>query len=140
MSKSCYIYCRCADNNDFAKLACEMRKKEMLKYAEEHGLTVAAIGLSYCESGLSKDRQSIRTMLAEVKKQHIDVVLVYRLTRLGRNMRFVHDIAAELDKTGTKIMSVLEGELNSISHGLALSRVGTPEQLRRDANELHDNP
>lgn len=129
MSKSCYIYCRCADNNDFAKLACEMRKKEILKYAEEHDLSVAAIGLSYCESGLPKNRQSVCTMLSEVKKQHIDVVLVYRFTRLSRNMRYVHDIAAELDKIGTKIISILEGELNPIVRVAVYFRVGTPEQL-----------
>lgn len=129
MSKSCYIYCRCADNNDFAKLACEMRKREMLKYAEEHDLSVAAIGLSYCESGPPQNRQSILTMLSEVKKQHIDVVLVYRFTRLGRTMRYVHDIAAELDKTGTKIISVLEAELDPIIHVYAYFRVGAPEQL-----------
>lgn len=137
MSKKCYIYCRFTDNNDFAKLACEMRKKEMLKYAEEHDLSVAAIGLSCCESGLPKNRQSIRTMLAEVKKQHIEVVLVYRFNRLGRNMSYVHDIAAELGQTGTKIISVLEGEWDPIINGSHISELEPMNSLRRDGDKLH---
>ncbi len=128
MRRSCYIYCRCGSDNEFAKLACENQKEKLIQYANGHDLSVVEIGMAF-EPGLSKNRQSIRDMISHVKNRHIDVVLVNKFSCLSRNMDGLYEIAKELNEAGAKISSLTEGELKFPTCVAMYCRVATQEQI-----------
>lgn len=128
MSKSCYIYCRCAGNNKFAGLASENQKESMIRYAKDHDLSITAIGTAL-EPGLSANRNSILDMIACVREQNIAVVLVSKLDRLSRKTDEFYEIAIELRKAGAKIISLSEGEFILPTCAAVYCRFATQTQM-----------
>jgi DNA invertase Pin-like site-specific DNA recombinase len=85
------------------------QKKELYDYAEQMGLTVI---------GCSEDLGTglIRPGLAEVEKAakqgKMDVLLVKKLSRLGRDTTQMLEFLRGLEQLGIKLYSPLEGEIH----------------------------
>jgi DNA invertase Pin-like site-specific DNA recombinase len=81
---------------------------ELRRYAEARQWTAA----EYCDSGVSgaKDRRpELDRLLADAKRRRFDVLLVWRLDRLGRNLKHLVVLLDELQALGIAFVSLGEG-------------------------------
>ena len=80
------------------------------RYCELHGLPVAGV---YVDDGITgttalEDRPEGRRLLEDAEAGAFNVVLVYRLDRLGRSLKSLLDAHERLDKAGVAIRSGTE--------------------------------
>jgi len=81
---------------------------ELRRYAEARQWTV----VEYCDAGVSgaKDRRpELDRLLADAKRRRFDVVLCWRLDRLGRNLKHLITLLEELQALGIAFVSLAEG-------------------------------
>src|SRR6185295_15902525 len=81
---------------------------ELRRYAEARGWTAT----EYVDVGVSgaKDRRpELDRVVADAKRRRFDVLLVWRLDRLGRNLRHLILLLDELHATGIAFVSLSEG-------------------------------
>ena len=77
---------------------CKYEKLELVDIVEELGV-----------SGRKENRLGIMYMLESIKKEGIDVVVVYSLSRLGRNLREVLDMVEWFKIKGVELRCIKEG-------------------------------
>jgi site-specific DNA recombinase len=80
------------------------------RYCDLHGLPIAGV---YVDDGISgttalEERPEGRRLLADAEAGAFDVVLVYRLDRLGRSLKSLLDAHEQLDKVSVAIRSGTE--------------------------------
>jgi site-specific DNA recombinase len=94
---------------------CKYEKLELVNIVEELGV-----------SGRKENRLGIMNMLECVKREGIDVVVVYSLSRLGRNLREVLDMVEWFKVKGVELRCIKEGIVSgdSISN-LVLNIMGS---------------
>lgn len=94
---------------------CKYEKLELVDIVEELGV-----------SGRKENRLGIMYMLESIKKKEIDVVVVYSLSRLGRNLREVLDMVEWFKIKGVELRCIKEGIVSgdSISN-LVLNIMGS---------------
>jgi len=66
----------------------------------------------YCDEGVSgsKDRRpALDRLLADAKRRRFDIVLVWSLDRLGRNLKHLVNLLDDLQSLGVSFVSVKEG-------------------------------
>jgi DNA invertase Pin-like site-specific DNA recombinase len=81
---------------------------ELRRYAESRGWTAK----EYVDVGVSgaKDRRpALDAMLSDAKRRRFDVVVVWRLDRLGRNLKHLITLLEELQALGIAFVSLAEG-------------------------------
>lgn len=104
-----WLYCRIDAPEDTHGML-KNQKKELYDYAEQMGLTV--IG---CSEDLGTGLDWNRPGLAEVEKAaeegKMDVLLVKKLSRLGRDTTQMLEFLRGLEQLGIKLYSPLEGEI-----------------------------
>ena len=104
-----WIYCR-IDAPEDAHGALKGQKKELMDYAEQMGFEVAG-----CSEDLGSGKDYERTGLAEVMKAadegKIDILLVKKLDRLGRDTAKTLELLQGLEQLGVQLYSPLEGEI-----------------------------
>jgi DNA invertase Pin-like site-specific DNA recombinase len=86
----------------------ENQAVELRQYAAARGWTIA----EYCDLGVSgaKDRRpALDRLVADAKRRRFDVVLVWRLDRLGRNLRHLVTLLDDLQALGVAFVSLGEG-------------------------------
>jgi DNA invertase Pin-like site-specific DNA recombinase len=86
----------------------ENQTAELREYAAARGWTVA----EYVDLGVSgaKDRRpALDRLVADAKRRRFDVVLVWRLDRLGRNLRHLVTLLDDLQALGVAFVSMGEG-------------------------------
>jgi len=104
-----WLYCR-IDAPEDAHSALKGQRKELSDYAEQMGFEIA---------GVSEDTGSVLDFeqpgLLEVMKAagdgKMDVLLVKRLDRIGRDMVKTMEFLRGLDQLGIRIYSPMEGEI-----------------------------
>lgn len=77
-------------------------------YCDSQGWTVYDV---YTDEGLSAkdtDRPQLQRMLSDIRQRKVDVVLVYRLDRLTRNVLDLHELLQEFEKYGVGFKSATE--------------------------------
>ena len=103
-----------SDKQDLAK-----QEHLLLKYAQEHDLTIAEFISVEMSSRKSTRERRIDELLARL--QAGDVLLVAELSRLGRNMFEVIHIITQLSDNGVQILFVRQPELSTAGpHGKLL--------------------
>lgn len=104
-----WIYCR-IDAPEDVHGTLKGQKKELYDYADQMGFIV--VGCSE-DIGSSMDRN--RSGLIEVTKaageKKMDILLIKKLSRLGRNMEQTLEIFQELNQSDIRLYSPLEGEI-----------------------------
>lgn len=86
----------------------ENQLQELRRYIEARGWTA----VEYVDRGVSgaKDRRpALDQMLADAKRRRFDVVVCWRLDRLGRNLKHLITLLEELQALGVSFVSLAEG-------------------------------
>ena len=86
----------------------ENQLAELRRYAGARGWTVA----EYIDKGVSgaKDRRpALDTLVSDARRRRFDVLLVWRLDRLGRNLKHLIGLLDELNALGIAFVSLNEG-------------------------------
>ncbi len=85
----------------------ENQLAELRRYVEARGWT----GTEYVDRGVSgaKDRRpALDALVRDAKRRQFDVLVVWCLDRLGRNLRHLVNLIAELDSLGVQFVSLGE--------------------------------
>jgi len=107
--KRAWIYCR-IDAPEDTHGALKGQKKELMDYAEQMGFVV--IGESEdIGSGLNSDRTGLAEVMKAAGDGRMDVLLVKKVDRLGRDTAKLLELLRGLDQLGVKLYSPLEGEI-----------------------------
>src|SRR5688572_3992503 len=87
---------------------CESQLLELRRYVQARGWTAK----EYVDEGVSgaKDRRpALDAMLNDAKRRRFDVVVCWRLDRLGRNLKHLITLLEELQSLGVAFVSLAEG-------------------------------
>ena len=87
---------------------CDNQLLELHGYATARGWTAT----DYVDQGVSgaKDRRpSLDRLVVDARKRRLDVLVVWRLDRLGRNLRHLVTLLEELQALGVAFVSLAEG-------------------------------
>jgi hypothetical protein len=107
--KKAWVYCR-IDAPEDAHGALKGQKKELMDYAEQMGFEIVG-----CSEDLGSGMEFDRAGLAEVTKAagegKMDVLLVKKLDRLGRDTAKTLEFIRGLEQLGVELYSPLEGEI-----------------------------
>ena len=83
--KKAWIYCRVAHNGPDSAEILAAQQDRLEAYAKEHDFEIVGTS-SDIGSGLTMDRPGLRDFQAAVEDEAVDVLLIYRLSRLGRDI------------------------------------------------------
>jgi site-specific DNA recombinase len=84
-------------------------------------------------SGKSDEREGFQDLLSAIKEGKVDVVIVYRLDRLSRNVRDIYDFLDRINDSGVAFVSVTEGFDTTTAMGRAMLGVAAVfAQLTRE--------
>lgn len=104
-----WIYCR-IDAPEDTHGALKGQKKELMDYAEQMGFVV--VGESEdIGSGLDFDRAGLVKVMEAAGDGRMDVLLVKKLDRLGRDTAKLLEFLGGLDQLGVELCSPLEGQI-----------------------------
>jgi DNA invertase Pin-like site-specific DNA recombinase len=110
----------------------ENQLQELRRYVEARGWTTA---LEYVDKGVSgaKDsRPALNDLLRDAKRRKLDIVICWRLDRLGRSLRHLILLLDELTALGVGFVSLGEGIDTSTPAGrLQLHVLGAIEEFER---------
>lgn len=110
----------------------ENQEQRCRDYAKLKGWTVVKVRKDI-GSGKNDERAGFQELCRDVRDGKIDVVLVYRLDRLSRNVRDVYDFLEECGKAGVAFVSVSENFDTSTAMGRAMLGVAAVfAQLTRE--------
>lgn len=108
--KRAWIYSR-IDTPEDAHGSLKSQKKELFDYAEQMSFAVAGSSEDL-SSGLDFNRTGLLEVMKAAGDGKIDVLLVKRLDRLGRDTAKTLEFSRGLDQLGIQIYSPLEGEIH----------------------------
>jgi DNA invertase Pin-like site-specific DNA recombinase len=86
----------------------ENQAHELRQYAAARGWTVKEY-VDHGVSGAKERRPALDTMMADARRRRFDVLIVWRLDRLGRNLRHLITMLDELRALGIAFVSLAEG-------------------------------
>ena len=104
-------------------------------------------------SGMNSDRNGLNQLFDKVKKDNIDMVIVYSLSRLGRKLKDVIGFVEMLDKHNVQFISLKEnfnnndivgklmfnilGSINEFEVNLLSQRISDVKQYKKSVRELY---
>ena len=100
----CAIYARVSTSEQ----TCDNQLIELRRYVEARGWT----GTEFVDSGVSgvKDRRpALDALLKDAKRRRFDVLVVWRLDRLGRNLKHLVTLLEDVQAVGIAFVSLGEG-------------------------------
>jgi DNA invertase Pin-like site-specific DNA recombinase len=86
----------------------ENQLAELRRYAEARGWTAVEY-VDHGVSGAKDKRPALDALLKDAKRRKFDVVLCWRLDRLGRNLKHLITLLEELQILGVAFVSLAEG-------------------------------
>lgn len=90
MTKKVALYCRVSTTKD---QSCERQLVELREVADNHGWVIADEYIDEGVSGAKKSRPELDRMMRDAMSRKFDVVATIELSRLGRNVRNMCEIA-----------------------------------------------
>jgi DNA invertase Pin-like site-specific DNA recombinase len=100
------IYARVSTTNG---QTCENQLLELRRYVEARGWTTFKEYVDEGVSGAKDRRPALDDLLKSAKRRKFDVLVVWRLDRLGRNLRHLILLLDELHALGVAFVSLAEG-------------------------------
>lgn len=104
-------------------------------------------------SGLVKDREGLNNLIKSIKKNNIECIIVYSLSRLGRKLSYVLEFVDYLSKNNIKFISVKEnfnteeitgrlmlnllGSINEFEIDTLASRISDVKQYKKSKDEVY---
>ncbi|WP_047474797.1 YneB family resolvase-like protein [Bacillus siamensis] len=130
------IYARVSTNKEQQQTSLKRQEEELSEIAAVNGMEVVKV-ISEKASGYEMDRDGVFEMLDEIKKSHIDAILVQDETRLGRGnakIALLHCIYRENVKIYT---TAHKGELElSEADTMVLEIVSIVEEYQRKIHNM----
>jgi DNA invertase Pin-like site-specific DNA recombinase len=99
------LYARVSTNDQH----CENQLQELRRYVEARGWTIAREYVDQGVSGAKERRPALDDLVRDAKRRRFDVLVVWRLDRLGRNLRHLILLLDDLQATGVAFVSLSEG-------------------------------
>lgn len=134
--KKCVIYIRVSSERQVKGFSLEGQKHYLTECAERQGMTVVDIYVEEGKSGKSiEGRTEFQRMLDDIQKGNvqIDYVLVFKLSRFGRNARDVLNSLELIMKYGVNLLCVEDGLDSSTSMGkMMITILGAVAELERE--------
>lgn len=92
----------------------------------------------FAKSGGNQDREELQQMLSDAFNKEFDTLIVYKLSRLGRNLREVLEVAHLLKQYGIDLISITEQIDTSTAMGRAYFHlIAVFDELQKDLqNEM----
>ena len=87
----------------------ENQLAELRRYVEARGWTAVAEFTDRGVSGSKEKRLALDQLVADAKRRKVDVVVCWRLDRLGRNLKHLIGLLDELAALGVSFVSLAEG-------------------------------
>ena len=111
MANNAVIYCR-VSTVEQAQEGTSLATQERLcrEYADRHGLLVERVFVEEGQSAKTINRPQIKEAMrfCEKNRKGVDILLIYRIDRLSRNMEDFYLLKTFFRKTGTRIVSASE--------------------------------
>ncbi len=85
------------------------------------------MGETYCDhaiSGRTDERPAFRRCIADGEAGAYDVLVIYKLDRLARNVSVAQQAKRRLFDAGRRLVSVREGEITDTPDGFLMSSIG----------------
>ena len=134
--KSCVIYIRVSSERQVKGYSLDGQKHYLAECAERRGMNVLDTYVEEGKSGKSiEGRTEFQRMLDDIQsgKVHTDYVLVFKLSRFGRNARDVLNSLEFIMKYGVHLMCVEDGLDSSTSMGkMMITILGAVAELERE--------
>ena len=134
--KSCYIYTRVSTAAQVEGYSLDAQLDALRKYAEYRELNIAG---EYCDAGKSgksiKGRPAFRQMMDDVvsQKDEVSFVLVFKLSRFGRNAADIMRSLQTLSDFGIDLVSVNDSIDSSTQGGrLTLAILSAVAEMERE--------
>src|ERR1043166_6217732 len=98
----CAIYCRVSTVDQAEAGTIEIQREKCLKFADFRGFDVTKV---YADDGITgtrpvNDRPDGGDLLAAARRKEFDVLVVYRLDRLGRSARVILNAGHQTEPGG----------------------------------------
>lgn len=136
MKKKCYIYTRVSTAVQVEGYSLEAQKAELCRYASYNDLDIVG---EYCDAGISggsiRGRHDFQRMMDDVinEKDSVSYVLVFKLSRFGRNAADVLKSVQLLQDYEVDLVSVNDGIDSSTSGGrLMLSILSAVAEMEKE--------
>lgn len=109
--KKAWVYCRVAHNGPDSAAILAAQRNGLEAYAKEHDFEIVGAS-SDIGSGLTMDRSGLLDFHAAAEDGVIDVLLIYGLTRLGRDADKVTKYWHLLRDLGVSVYTANSGEVD----------------------------
>jgi DNA invertase Pin-like site-specific DNA recombinase len=109
-----------------------LQTHELREYAEHRGWQIVREYVDRGLSGSKDSRPALNELLADVHQRKCDVVLVWKLDRLGRSLRHLVNTLAELEARGVAFVSLRDNlDLLTPSGRLMFNVIGAMAEFER---------
>lgn len=127
MRAAVYARVSTADQNTSQQLT------ELRRYCEARGWTTSGEYVDHGVSGSKERRAALDDLLRDAKRRRFDVLVVWRLDRLGRSLRHLILLLADVQAVGVAFVSLSEGiDATTPAGRLQLHVLGAIAEFERD--------
>ena len=134
--QKCYIYTRASTSMQVEGYSLDAQKDKLRKYAEYQEMSIVGEYSDEGKSGKSVEgRPQFKQMLADVEsgKDNVDYVLVFKLSRFGRNAADVLSSLQKMQDYGVNLICVEDGIDSSKDAGkLMISVLSAVAEIERE--------
>lgn len=116
----------------------EAQEARAREYAERMDYEITDVYIDEGISGKSTKRPAFQRMMADARMGNFDFVIIWKLTRLGRNMLDILKTVEEFIKLGIELFSISENfDISTSSGKLMLQLLGSFGEFER--NQISEN-
>ncbi|MCM1236045.1 MAG: recombinase family protein [Ruminococcus flavefaciens] len=134
--KKCVIYIRVSSERQVQGYSLEGQKRYLKEWAEFEGMTVTEIYVEPGKSGKSiSGREVFQRMLDDISTGRIDIdyVLVFKLSRFGRNAKDILNSLTYIKKYGVNLICKEDGLDSSTAMGrMMITILGAVAEMERE--------
>lgn len=132
----CVIYIRVSSERQVEGFSLDGQKRELVEYAKAKGFEVETVYVEEGRSGKNiEGREAFQKMVYDVTRPDSEVgyVLVFKLSRFGRNTRDILNSINLLQKYGVNLLTKEEGLDSSTTMGnMLIAILGTIAEMERE--------
>ena len=132
----CVIYIRVSSERQVEGFSLDGQKRELVEYAKAKGYEVEAVYVEEGRSGKNiEGREEFQKMVYDVTRPDsaVGYVLVFKLSRFGRNTRDILNSINLLQKYGVNLLTKEEGLDSSTTMGnMLIAILGTIAEMERE--------
>src|ERR1700736_3439029 len=110
----------------------DMQLTELREYASRRGWEIFSEYVDIGISGSKESRPELNRLMADAKRRHVDIVLVWKTDRFGRSLRHLVNALGDLDSYGVAFVSLRDNlDLSTPSGRLMFQIIGAMAEFER---------